>query len=268
MIRLGMIFIFWSIGEALGGDMGSLMVPKELEHAQILDKRGVKIPLDIRLTNSQNKEVILKEYFVDHKKPVIITLGYYGCPMLCTLVLNGLVETLKKISLKAGKDYQIISISIDEKEPYDLAYKKQENYLSFLDESNKATWNFHVGNQSEVRKLADALGFNYYFDKKQNQFAHGAGFFIISPLGVLSQTFYGISFPPNDVKMSLIEAANGQIGTLLDRVILSCFHYDPDSHRYGVYILGVVRIFGAFTILIMALWLLLSFQAEKKQWKI
>jgi protein SCO1/2 len=178
-----------------------------------------------------------------------------------------MVEGLKQVSYKMGKDYRVVSVSIDDREKPDLAKKKQENYLGAMNMSPEQSdaWNFHVMTSGEAKRLANAVGFNYYFDEKNDQFAHGAGFFALSPKGILSRTLFGITYTPSDIKLALSEAADGKIGSFVDRVLLSCFHYDPDSHRYGVYIFGVMRLGGILTILILGTVLLLYFRGEKKR---
>lgn len=260
------ILIFLSFA-AMGEGEGSLRVPKELANSQIVDKAGAQIPGDIALTDHEGRQVKLGDYFTsEDKRPVILTLGYYECPMLCSLVLNGLVKGLTSVSYKPGKDYRIISVSINEKESVDLAQSKRDAYLKSLGASPDVDWwSFHVATASEVKRLADAVGFNYYYDKKIEQYAHGAGAFFFSPKLVLTRTIFGIEFKPSDIKLALSEAADGKIGSFVDQLILSCFHYDPDSHRYGVYIFGVMRIGGLLTIVILAVMLLMYFRGERKR---
>lgn len=246
--------------------MGSLMVPDELKASQIEDKAGAMIPLDISMTNHLGKEIMLKDYLGDNK-PLILVLGYYSCPMLCSLVLNGLVEAINELNFNIGKDYRILSISIDPKETFDLAQKKRENYLKTVKQKNVSDedFSFNVAKEEEVKRLAQKLGFNYFYDKRTQQYAHGAGVFFLSSQGQLSRTLFGISFNPSDIKLALSDAANGKIGSFIDQIILSCFHYDPDSHRYGVYILGFVRICGIITVLVIGVFLLWFFHKEKKR---
>ncbi len=250
------------------GKEGSLRVPMELENSQIEDKAGVQVPLDIAMTDQDGKSMLLQDYFSSSDtRPAILSIGYYGCPMLCSLVLNGMLDGLKELSYDIGKDYRIISVSIDDREGPDLARKKRDAYTAALGvpaEYEKA-WTFHVMSATEAKRLSDAVGFNYYFDKKNDQFAHGAGFFVLSPKGVLARTLFGISFSPSDIKLALSEAADGKIGSFIDQVLLSCFHYNPDSHRYGVYIFGVMRLGGILTILILGTILLLYFRGERKR---
>jgi len=246
---------------------GSLLMPHELQNATLVDKAGVQVPLDIILTDQDGKKLLLGDYFSpEDKRPVILTIGYYGCPMLCSLVLNGLLEGLKGVNFKAGPEYRIISVSIDEREQPDLAKAKQKVYLEALGiSSDPSAWSFHVTSSTEARRLSDAVGFNYYFDKKIDQFAHGAGFFVLTPTGVLARTLFGISFTPSDIKLSLSDAADGKIGSFLEQILLSCFHYDPDSQRYGVYIMGVMRLGGILTILMLGGFLLMYFRLERKR---
>lgn len=246
---------------------GSLQMPSELEKAQLEDMAGAKLPLDVQMVNQDGQTVKLGDYFSPgDKRPVVLTIGYFGCPMLCSLVLNGLIEVLKNISYGLGKDYRIISVSIDERETPELAHKKKLAYLGALGAPpDSKDWQFHVMKATESKRLADSVGFNFQYIKRDNQFAHGAGFFVISPEGVLARTMFGISFTPSDMKLALSEAADGKIGSFVDRVLLSCFHYDPDSHRYGIYIFGVMRLGGILTILILGGLLLMYFRSEKKR---
>lgn len=260
--------LVWSLALGAEGE-GSLRMPKELEHAEIIDKAGAQLPLDISLTNQDGHKVLLKDYFTsDDARPVLLTLGYYGCPMLCSLVLNGLVEGLKAVSFKLGRDYRIVSVSIDDRESPDLAKKKQEAYLEALGQKAQAEWwQFHVSDKASIQELADSVGFGYNYDAKTNQFAHGAGFFVLTPSGILSRTLFGISFKPTDIKLAIHEAADGKIGSFLDRVILSCFHYNPDAHGYGIYIMGVMRLAGVVMVVVFGIVLLVYFREDRKRMK-
>lgn len=265
LLKLG---IFLSHLSLVAEREGSLFLPDQLKHAEIKDMPGAKVPLDLFFTNQDGEKIPLAQYFnhKDDKRPVILSLGYYGCPMLCSLVLNGLVEGLNKINLSLGKDYRIISISIDEREDYKLAKQKQSNYLPLINDiKDEKSWQFHVADALSAKKLADAVGFDYFYDQKTDQFAHGAGVFVISPSGILSRTLYGISFKPQDIKLSLLEASEGKIGSFIDRVILSCFHYDPDSHKYGIYIMGVMRLGGLITVLLVTIFVLVHLKDDRKR---
>lgn len=241
------------------------MVPHALENAIITDKAGTQIPLDIKYINHLGQKVRLRDELA-RKKPLVVTIGYYGCPMLCNLVLNGVVEMLKGSKYFLGKDYSVASFSIDPREGFELAAKKRENYLNSFDKKVNDAWSFNVMSEDEAKRLADAIGFGYHFDKKTDQYAHGAGFFLLTPDGVLSRTFFGIAFEPSQFNMALMESSDGKIGSFVDKVLLSCFHYDPDAHRYGVYIFGVMRLGGLLTVLIMAIFLAMHFRIERKMY--
>ncbi|MES2503483.1 MAG: SCO family protein [Myxococcota bacterium] len=242
---------------------GSLLVPQILQGTEIVDKPGAKIPQDVQLLDHTGKPVRFAD-ILGKGKPVVLTLGYYQCPMLCSLVLNGLTDVMKKQSLQIGRDYTILSVSINPNEKPDLADAKRKNYLKVIDKPDSTPWVFATGSMPEVKRLADSVGFGYQFDKKSGEYIHSAGIFVVSPQGVLTRTIYGISYKPSDFKMSLIDASNGKIGSLLDRVILSCFHYEPDSHKYGFYIFGLMRIAGFLTIVVISAVLLMFWKRERR----
>jgi len=246
--------------------MNSLVVPKALEDSQIIDKAGEKIPDNLFFTDQDGHKVNFSNiFFKNNKLPTVLLMGYYECPMLCTIIFNAFVDTIKKTKLKAGKDFRIASVSIDPKETHELAKLKQKNYMQSLGIENEDWWTFYVGEEDEIKKLALAIGFNYYYDQRQKQYAHGAGLFVLSPEGVLSRTLFGINFNPMDLKLALSDATSGKIGSMVDKIILSCFHYIPDSHRYGLYIFGLMRLCGVITILIIALILAKYFIAERRR---
>lgn len=250
---------------------GSLMQPKELKGIDVVDKSGTRLPLDIQLKDHQGRDVVLGDYFTKaDARPVILTMGYYECPMLCSLVLNGLVESLndEKFGFSIGEDYRILSVSIDPNETVSLANTKRENYLKSLKNDrvgmNDAPWSFHVGEASEVKRLAGAVGFSYNYIEKAKQYAHGAAVWVISPEGMISRTHYGIAYKPRDLKLSLMDASAGRIGSVLERVLLSCLHYDPDSNTYGLYVFGVMRLGALLTVLALAGFMALYFSREKR----
>lgn len=257
----------WRPSEPEQAQEGSLRVPKELQNTDIVDKPGASLPLDLPLINQEGIKITLREYFSDpNGPPVILTLGYYGCPMLCNVVISGLKKALMEMSFEPGKDYRIVSVSIDARESVDLAAKKKAAYLTSIGAPKDAEWwQFHVTDAESARRLANTVGFNYFYDKKTDQFAHGAGIFVVTPTGVLSRTLFGISFKPQDIKLALSEGSEGKVGSFIDKVIMSCFHYNPDSHRYGIYILGVMRLFGVVTVLVLATVLLMYFRSERKR---
>lgn len=236
--------------------------PKELADIDIEDRLGNKVPLDVVLTDSRGERVELRRYFSGEQsgKPVLLTLGYYTCPMLCSLVLNATLEALREVSLDVGEDFTVVSVSIDPRDTVDIARGKQKTYLkSYGREGAQEGWHFHVADEAEVKRLADAVGFRYRWDESTKQYAHAAGIFFLSPDGTLTRTLYGISYDPTDVKLALMEASRGEVGTITDKILLSCFRYTADSQRYGVYVWGVMRLAGVLTIIFLggllgALW--------------
>ncbi len=227
--------------------------------AQILDKIGANVPLDVKMTDHHGKSVTLGDY-VGKEKPFVLVLGYYTCPMLCSLVLNGTINALKDVSLTPGEEFEVVALSIDAREDLEMAAKKQANYAkAWGAEGADEALTFHVAEQSEIKRLADAVGFGYVWDDELQQFAHGAGIFIVSPDGTLTHTLYGVSFRPGDVKFALIDSAKGEVGSVVDHIVMSCFQYYSDNHKYGFYIWGLVRLVGVVTLvflggLLIAMW--------------
>lgn len=250
---------------------GSLQTPHVLDGVDVKDRSGNSLPLDMKLTDHNGNMTTLQAYFGDNARglPTILTLGYYQCPMLCSLVLNGLTESLNKIdSLKLGKSFNMISVSIDPRETADLAKSKRVNYLKSVNASDDAPWSFNVAEESEIKRLAEAVGFEYKYIKKVDQYAHGAAVFVISPKGMISRTHWGIAYAPRDLQLSLMDASEEKIGSVLERVLLSCLHYDPDSHTYGLYIFGVMRLGALLTVLALGFFMWLFFSRERNAKKL
>lgn len=257
-------------GAGGGAGVGATMAPrpKKLDGSEIVDQLGAKVPLDVKLTNDAGEVVRLGDYFSGEKggPPVLLTLGYYQCPMLCSLVLNATLEALKKVSLDVGKDFQVLTVSIDHEETVELAREKRETYLKEYGREGAAdAWRFHVAEKREIARLAEAVGFHYFYDEKQKQYAHGAGIFFLSPDGTLTRTLYGLSYRPTDVKFALMEASRGEVGSITDRILMSCFQYTADAQQYGVYIFGVMRLGGILTILLLGGMLFVLWRRERRR---
>lgn len=223
---------------------------------------GEKIPLDLKFTNDEGKTVTLSDYF-HQGKPVVIVLAYYNCPMLCTLVLNGVADAVKKNQWVPGKDYQIVTISIDTSETTKLAGLKRKRYLDYLAKPEAdAGWRFHVGEESQIKSLAKALGFTYFYVPERKEFAHPAVVFILGEDGKISRYLYGIQFNERDFRLALVEAAEGKVGTSIDRLLLYCFHYDPNSKGYVVMAVNVMKLGGLATMLILGLFLVIMWKKD------
>ena len=223
-----------------------------------------QIPLNLAFRDERGQTVELGQFF--GRKPVILTLVYYQCPMLCTEVLNGLVRTMRQTPLELGRDFTVVTLSIDPKEGPELAATKHKVYTDLYNRPNDSSgWHFLTGDEPEIRKLADAVGFRYAYDPKSGQFAHASGIMLLTPEGKLSRYFYGIEYPERDLRLGLVEASQEKIGTPVDRILLYCFHYDPSTGKYGLLISRVIAISGALTVLGMTLLIVGLFRREK-QW--
>jgi len=240
------------------------MVPPELADVQIDEKPGAPLPKDLQFVDHLGHVVRLRD-LIDPKKPTLMVMAYYSCPMLCTVVLNGLVDGMKGLPSSAGlagEGFRVITVSIDKRDTAELAAKKRLNYLAAYGRPD-ADWQFltdPTGLQSKA--LADSLGFRYHWDPKGEQFAHAAGAFILTPDGRLSRVLYGISFPSETLRLALIEASDGKLGTAWDKIRLFCYHYDPNARGYVASAWRIMRLGGVLTLCAMSL--LLAFMWRRK----
>jgi protein SCO1 len=239
--------------------------PPELKGVDVTEHLGEKIPLDLTFTNDSGEKVALRQYF-NQGKPVIIVMAYYTCPMLCTLVLNGVATGLHNLDLEPGKDFQVLTISIDTSETVELAKAKKENLLTVLGKAGgDSGWRFFVGEEPQIRALADTLGFHYYYDKKMKQFAHPAVVMVLTPDGRISRYLYGVEFKKQELKLALLEASEGKLGTTIDRIILYCYHYNPEAKGYVLFAGNLMKLGGVLTIVAIAMLLLILWRREFKR---
>lgn len=229
----------------------------------VTEKPGQFIPLDVMFTNDKGDTIPLGNYF-NKGKPVILVLAYYNCPMLCTLVLNGLSDAVRPLDWLPGKEFQIVTISIDPRETVELASAKKYRYIESLGKPGVDDgWIFCVGGETQSRRLADALGFGYYYDKQSDQYAHPAVVFILTEEGKISRYLYGIEFNERDVRFSLLDASKGKIGNTMDRIILFCYHYDPDAKGYVLFATNIMRLGGVFTVFLVAAFIIWQVRQQK-----
>ncbi len=220
----------------------------ELMKIDIVEHLGNKLPLDLQFIDDRGQPVTLGDYF-GNEKPVLLTLGYYECPMLCNLVFNGVSDGIRQLGWVPGEKYEVISVSIDSTETSPLAAAKKANYIKAMEMPGaEKGWHFLVGNQSQARTLAEAIGFKYYFVPERNEFAHAAATYLISPDGVITRYLYGIQYTGRDLKLGLLEASDGKIGTTLDRIILYCFHYDSEANSYVLMARNVMKLGGLVSV--------------------
>jgi protein SCO1/2 len=224
---------------------------------------GDKLPLELVFRDESGSSRPLSDFF--ETKPVLLSFVYFECPMLCTEVLNEEVRLLKALSLEPGRDFEIVTVSIDPKDTPELAAKKKRNYVEELGRPEFAgAWHFLVGDQAAIRSLTSAAGFRYVYDAEQGEFAHAGGVIVVAPGGVLSRYFYGIEYSPRDVRLGLVEASQGKVGSLVDQVLMMCFHYDPATGRYSIAVMTVARILGVLTVVALISFIVRHWLRESK----
>lgn len=228
-------------------------VPKEVEDVTVEQKLGDVVPLNLPLTDSFGRKV-KTGYFIDGKKPTIISLNYSDCPMLCNVQLNQLCKSLKELDLQVGRDFQILTISIDPKETTETIRKTKLNYVEQIAETHPGAadgWAFCTAQQPIITKIADVLGFQYNYNPKTGEYYHPAMLAFVSPKGVITRYSLALSFEPKDLRKALIESGDGTVGSPVDQIIMWCFSYDPDSNSYTAQAWKIMRLGGAVTIFLM-----------------
>jgi len=240
-------------------------LPDILQKIGIEQKLGEQLPLDTEFKDESGRTVKLGEVF-NSGRPVVLAFVYYECPMLCNEVLNGLTGSLKGISFSAGKEFDVVAISFDarENEKPDLAKNKKLSYMErYGRPGTEKGWHFLTGTQDSIDKITKAAGFSYQWDERSEQFAHAGGIIIVTPEGKPSKYFYGIDYAPKDVKFGLMEAADNKVGNVAEKLFLYCYHYDPETGKYGLSVLRVMRLGGIATLLGMGILLFVFLRRDK-----
>ena len=226
-------------------------LPTALREVRIEQKLNQQLPLDLVFRDENGQEVKLGKYF--GKKPVVLALVYYDCPMLCTQILNGMVTSFRVLPFQMGKEFDVVTVSFDPRETAALAASKKQVYVNYLpDRMHEAAnngWHFLTGDPANIERIADAVGFRYHFDEKTNQFAHASAIMVATPEGKLSHYFYGVNYSARDLRFGLIEASQNKIGSLTEQLSLYCYMYDPATGKYGAAIMRVLRIAGVITLI-------------------
>ncbi len=237
--------------------------PAMLRDVAFEQRLNVLLPLDLAFRDERGREVRLGDYF--GPRPVVLALVYYECPMLCTQVLNGLTSALEVLPLEIGRDFTVVTVSFDPQETPALAAAKKRTYMErYRRPGAAAGWHFLTGGEASIRRLTDAVGFRYAYDERIDQFAHAAGITVLTPEGRLARYFYGIEYPPRDLRFALVEAAQHKIGSPVDRLLLFCYHYDPTTGKYGLMTMRLVRAGGLATIAALSGFILMMNWKEKK----
>jgi len=264
------VFLLLLISFAARSSMAQLAsptpAPQVFEKVGIDQKLNEQIPLNLEFTDESGNTVHLGMYF--HEKPVIVSLVYYKCPMLCTQVLNGMVETFKTLKYTAGQDFEVVTVSIDPTETHELAAEKKQQYIEAYERSGAAEgWHFLVGKQESITALANAVGFRYIYDQTTGQFAHSSGIMVATPGGKVARYLYGIEYAAKDLTFSMMEASKGNIGSPVEKLLLLCYHYDPMTGKYGVVVGNILRGAGALTVLLLGGYMVVNFLRDKKKSK-
>jgi protein SCO1/2 len=237
--------------------------PDVLKKVGIDQRIGQQLPLDLTFKNEAGREVRLSEFF--NGRPVVLALAYYDCPMLCTQVLNGMTGALKTLAFDAGKDFEVVVVSIDPKDNFRLAANKKASYVEHYGRpATAAGWHFLTGAESSIQPLAEALGFRYVYDANIKQYAHGAAIYVATPKGIVSRYLLGIDFAPRDLRLALVEASNNVLGSVVDQVLLLCYHYDPATGKYGAAAINAVRVGFIATVGGFLTFLFVSLRSERR----
>ncbi len=239
-------------------------LPDAVSRAGFEQKLDAQIPLDLTFRDEAGNEVRLGDYFGD--KPVMLALVYFQCPMLCNVIMNGMMDVMKDIKFKPGTDYEIVTVSFNHLEGPELAAAKKETYLANLGmEGADKGWHFLTGDEASIAKLAETVGFTFSWVEETEEYAHASGIMIATPEGHLSHYFFGVVFNPKDVRLGLVDASQGRIGSPVDQLLLFCYHYDPASGAYSAAIMKIIQIACMVTVGLIGGFMGLSLWLEKRR---
>ena len=240
-------------------------LPGALQGIGIDQRLDYQIPLDLLFKDEAGREIPLSTFF-KRGKPVILAPVYYRCPMLCTQILSGLAGSLKAVSLNPGKDFEIVAVSFDPKDTPETAQDKKQMYLKRYGRANSANgWHLLTGDQANITALMDSVGYHYKYDPATDQFAHASGIMVITPEGRLSRYFYGVEYAPTDVRLGLVEASRNKIGNAVDQILLFCYHYDPQTGKYGAVVMNMIRFAGASFTLVCGVFLFIFMRRDVRR---
>ena len=244
-------------GEPQERTESSNTAPPQLKDVTFRQKLNTTLPLDAMFRDENGRAVALGEYF--GQRPVLLAFVYYSCPMLCTQVMNGLSSALKVLPFEAGKDFDVVLVSFDPRDTPAIAADKKQAHLQYWSaETSANAWHFLTGDEATIKRVTSAAGFNYRWDELTSQFAHVSGVLVVNPDGKLSRYFYGVEYSPKDLRLALVESGQGHVGSVVDELLLYCYHYDPTSGKYGVVVMNLIRLGGVLTMLAMGSFIILN----------
>lgn len=269
MLSVLVILLTITCGHAMAQAMSQGIVsppanvrPPYLENVGIEQRLDAQVPPALTFADDTGRTVKLGDYF--GKKPLILNLVYYNCTMLCGEALAGLSGALKAVKFDVGKEFEIVTVSFNPKETPEIAAAKKKDYVARYGRPGAASgWHFLTGPPESINALTKAVGFQYQYDAKKNQYAHATAIMVLTPQGRISRYFYGVEFPPKDLRMGLVEASQGKIGNAVDQVLLYCYHYDPATGKYGAVVNNILRLGAGMTIVLLGGLLLVLFWLEK-----
>ena len=237
--------------------------PPILREVNIAQNLNARISPDLIFRDETGKSVRLGDYF--GQKPILLSLVYFDCPALCTEVLNGELRTMRSISLGLGRDFEAVTVSFEPKDTPALAKAKRDVYAGQYGRPGAQDhWHFLTGEQQSIDALTQAVGFHYAYDSAGRQYAHAAAIMVLTPEGRIARYFYGVQYPARDVRLGLVEASEGRIGTPTDHALLYCYQYDPMTGKYGFAVMNVVRAAGGLTVLVLAIFMFVMFRRDRK----
>jgi protein SCO1/2 len=241
------------------------VIPKELKHVNVDERLDAQVPLDLMFKDHAGKPVRLGQ-LVDGKRPVVLTFAYHSCPVICSMFLNGVAGSLSGIGWTAGKEYQIVTISIDPRDTLERTSAKRASILlQYKRPEAESGWSFLLGDETTIKRATDSVGYEYQYDAEQQQYAHPAVLMILKPNGRVSRYLYGLEFPANDLKLALIEASEGKSVRAIDKVVMYCYRYDPKDGKYVVVATRVMQLGGALTVLVLGLFLGTFWMRERRK---
>lgn len=225
-------------------------LPNGLTNVGIDQKLDQQVPLNLVFRDEFGRQAPLSTYFKPGK-PVVLAFVYFQCPMLCSMIMNGVESGLKAVSFNPGQDFEVVAVSFDPTDTPEMAAAKKQTYLKRYNRPGTANgWHFLTGDEANIKALTDAVGFRYKYDEATKQYAHASGIMVITPNGRISRYFYGVEYAPRDLRLGLVEASQNKIGSPVDQILLFCFHYDPATGKYGAIAMNMVRFAGAaFTLI-------------------